>query len=64
MWRFLKRQIKTKTGKLAAGIILGSVAATLTGEASTNEAVTAGVLSIMAMFLRDKEAKKEQENGE
>ena len=64
MFRFIKRQLKTKTGKLATGIILGSVTAAVTGEATIGQAASAGAVSLLAMFLRDKEAKKEQDNGE
>ena len=59
MFDFLKRQLRTKTGKAAMAIIAGSIAAGVTGEASTSEAVQTGALSLLAMLLRDKEAKKE-----
>ena len=59
MGNFVKRQAKTKTGKLALGIILTSAAASVSGEMSFGDAVQAQGLSLFAMFLRDKAAKRE-----
>ena len=59
MWRFLKRQVKTKTGKLALGIILTSAAASIAGEMSFGDAVQSQAVSLLMMFLRDKAAKRE-----
>ena len=65
MWRFIKRQVHTKTGKLALGIILTSAAASVSGEMSFGDAVQAQGLSLFAMFLRDKAAKREaQDRGD
>jgi hypothetical protein len=65
MGRFVKRQAKTKTGKLAMGIILTSAAASLSGEMSFGDAVQSQAVSLLAMFLRDKAAKREaQDRGD
>jgi hypothetical protein len=59
MGRFVKRQAKTKTGKLAMGIILTSAAASLSGEMSFVDATKAQAIGMLAMFLRDHQAKRE-----
>jgi len=62
MWAFLKRQSKTKTGKLGLSIILTSAAATVAGEMSLGDAAQGGAFSLLALFLRDKAAKREAED--
>ncbi len=65
MWRFIKRQARTKTGKLALGIILTSAAASVAGEMSFGDAVGTQAIGLLAMFLRDKNAKREaQDRGD
>ena len=62
---FIKRQAKTKTGKLAMSIMLTSAAAAVAGEMSFGDAVKAEGLGLLAMFLRDKAAKREaRERGD
>lgn len=61
MFDFLRRQFKTKSGRNA---LIGIVAAGV-GTATGNVPVLGGIGAIWAgvefMFLRDKEAKKEEE---
>ena len=67
MWKFLKRQFKTKTGKLGMALIAGTVATQVIGPESTGMAMTVAnqlltpetcVLGLAAMLLRDKDAKE------
>jgi F0F1-type ATP synthase membrane subunit c/vacuolar-type H+-ATPase subunit K len=64
MWGFLKRQWNTKTGKVGLTTIvttgLGIAFGTVT--AATGAPVIA--VAVMGVMLRDKEAKKEAEDGE
>jgi hypothetical protein len=62
MWRFFKRQAKTKTGKFAMAIILTSAAAAVTGEMPFGAALQSQAVSLLMMFLRDKAAKREAED--
>ncbi len=64
MWGFLKRQLKTKTGKAALGTVASIGIAVGTGELEVQAAVTPVVMSVLSMFLRDGEAKKQQERGD
>ncbi len=71
IFRFIKRQFSTKTGKLGLGLIIGAltdsvlppgiggVVRDMAGNLLGAETATLG---LAAMFLRDKEAKKE--NGD
>jgi len=68
MWGFLKRQFKTKTGKLGLGLILGGLTDHFLppGLGGVVREIVApmlgpetGMLGMAAMFLRDKEAKVE-----
>ena len=71
MFKFLKRQFKTKTGRLGVALIIGSVADSVIGNTETTNTVLqvadqiltpeTGLLGLAAMFLRDKEAKLEFE---
>ena len=66
MWRvlrFFKRQYSTKTGKASIATIAGSTAAVIAGTVTPAAVVTPVVLAVLAMFLRDGEAKKEQDDG-
>ena len=73
MFSFLKRQFKTKTGKLAMGVIVGGLvdmvamktvgtgvsSMPMVGEAMSGMfGLDAGALAMGAMFLRDGAAKK------
>jgi len=64
MWGFLKRQLKTKTGKAALSTVVLSGVAVASGEMEAQAIVTPVVMSLLSMFLRDGEAKKQQERGE
>ena len=55
---FFARQYNTKTGKGAMSTIVGTIGAVIAGAMTTGEAVTPIVFAVLAMFLRDKEAKK------
>jgi len=71
MWGFLKRQFKTKTGKLGAALIVGAVTKAVAAKAGAdletanmalqiaNQLFTpeAGTLGLAAMYLRDGAAK-------
>ena len=69
MFGFLKRQLKTKTGRTAACLILGTVANTIWNDPETTSTVAntanailtpdVGVLGALAMLLRDRDAKKD-----
>jgi len=72
MFKFLKRQLQTKTGRLAAILIVGSIAnnnlndpeaAGWIAQAANNILTPeVGVFGALAMFLRDRAAK--HDNGE
>lgn len=62
--RFFKRQWKTKTGKGAILGIIGTGISVATGTLPITAGVVAGYAGIQTMFLRDKEAKKEEEATE
>lgn len=57
---FFARQYSTKTGKGAIGTIAGAIGAIIAGTLTTGEAVTPIVMAVLAMLLRDGQAKKEQ----
>jgi hypothetical protein len=69
MFKFLKRQLKTKTGKFGLALIIGSVANSVIGDPNTTNVVLetanqlltpeSGILGLAAMFLRDRDAKKD-----
>jgi len=69
MFSFLKRQLATKTGRLATAVIAATIGTTVTPEAG--EAVTkvvevvgtvanptTAVIGLLGMFLRDSAAKR------
>lgn len=65
MWKFIKRQAKTKTGKLAMAIIAGTAASYMPGVDQYAGAIQEAILnpqtaaiSLLGMFLRDGPAKK------
>lgn len=69
MWSFLKRQLKTKTGRFGAALVVGTVANQIGGDPETSSRILgfanhvfspeSGVLGLAAMFLRDRAAKSE-----
>lgn len=69
MFKFLRRQLKTKTGRTAATLIIGSVANAIWNDPDTTSTVAnmadavltpdVGVLGALAMLLRDRDAKKD-----
>lgn len=63
VWRFIKRQYNTKTGKGAMTTIAGSAAAVALGGAAASTVAVPVVLAVLAMFLRDTEAKKDERDG-
>ena len=69
MFKFLKRQLATKTGKLATAVVAATVGSLVTPEAgeTVGQVVdmvgqvanpTTAVVGLMAMFLRDSAAKR------
>ena len=63
-FRFFKRQYRTKTGKASMTTIAGATAAVIAGTVTPAAVVTPVVMAVLAMFLRDGEAKKEERDGE
>lgn len=69
MLSFLKRQIKTKTGKYGLALVVGSVLNATVNDPDTahttlaiaNQVLTpeTGLLGLAAMFLRDRDARKD-----
>jgi hypothetical protein len=69
MFKFLSRQLKTKTGQMGTALILGTVANAVFNDTETantilstaNQVLTpeSGILGLAAMFLRDRDAKKD-----
>lgn len=80
IWRFFKRQLTTKTGKAALGILVGAVVNSVAGDeigAKAAPVVTDTVvgivngalspemigISLLGMYLRDRDAKKDNGGG-
>lgn len=69
MFKFLARQLKTKTGKFGLAMLIGSVVNKAVGDpAATNQVLEmanqiltpeSGLLGLAAMLLRDRDAKKD-----
>lgn len=70
MFGFLKRQLRTKTGRTAAVLVLGSLANGILNDGETAGQIAkvadavltpdVGVLGALAMLLRDRDAKKDE----
>ena len=68
MFKFLGRQLKTKTGKFGLSMIVGTVANSVFNDAETANTVLGvanqfltpetGILGMASMFLRDSAAKR------
>lgn len=69
MFKFLARQLKTKTGKYGLALVIGTVANSVFNNPDTaNQALSvanqiltpeSGLLGLAAMFLRDRDLKKD-----
>lgn len=62
MGKFFKRIWGTKTGKAAIGTIAATSVGMATGEVEAQVGLTPIVMSVLSIFLRDTEAKKQQDN--
>ena len=61
---FFARQYSTKTGKASMTTIVATGAAVVAGTLTPAAALTPLVMAVLAMLLRDGDAKRKQENGE
>ena len=61
---FFARQYSTKTGKASMTTIVATGAAVVAGTLTPAAALTPIVMAVLAMLLRDGDAKRKQENGE